>query len=86
MPTLIDQLAEANPDAITFDDLDEALVGIGRQWGSPPLAIYSADRIIEALVNAGASYEDAMDHYGHNIECLYAGPHTPIILDFAPEP
>jgi len=82
----LEQLAEENPDAVTFDDLDAAVIGIGRQWGSPPLAIYSADRIVEVLIGQGMTHEGALDWYGHNIECLYVGPHTPIIVDFAPEP
>ena len=79
---IVDRLSQENPLAILFDDLDEALVGIGGQFqtATSPLAIYSEAKIIECLVVGGMDTEGAREFYSHNIEGLWAGPQTPIIL------
>ncbi len=66
---------------IGFDGLDEAIIGIGKQHGSSYCLVYSAKAIIRELMKQGMSDEGAQEWYGHNIECLYAGRTTPIILD-----
>jgi hypothetical protein len=81
MNTFIEQMSELNDEAISFDDLDDAIIGIGKQWGGPYLFIYSADKIVECLAKNGMEYEEAVEWFGYNVECLYAGPHTPIIVD-----
>ena len=35
-----DVIKEYNPDAIIFDDLDEAIIGIGQQHGMNSVVIY----------------------------------------------
>jgi hypothetical protein len=76
-------VAELNPDALFLDGLDDALIGYAIQWGSPPLAVYDADRIIE-IVSEDMGLEEAVEHFTHNIECAYLGPGTPLIL-YRPE-
>tara|TARA_Y100000310_G_C20330231_1_gene644907 strand:+ start:153 stop:566 length:414 start_codon:yes stop_codon:yes gene_type:complete len=46
---LKDELRELNPDAILFDNLDEALVGIGSAYPGEPCAIYSEHKILSLL-------------------------------------
>lgn len=66
---------------IRFDDLDEAVVGVGTIHGRGTHLIYSEQRIIRCLVEKQAmSPEDAWDWYLHNIQCLYAGERTPMIM------
>lgn len=75
-------LEEDNPEAVLFDGLDDALVGVGSQYTKRSLAVYSARKIIHILmVRDDMSYEDALDYYGFNIACLWAGEGTPIILE-----
>lgn len=66
---------------IQFDGLDEAIIGIGKQHGGEYVLIYSATAIIVELKKQGMSSEDAVEWYGHNIQCLYAGPTTPVIME-----
>jgi hypothetical protein len=65
---------------IKFDGLDSALIGYGSQWSKNQLAVYSETKIIEALIDQGMDYEEARDWYGHNIECLWCGEETPLIV------
>lgn len=77
----IDNFAdEWDEDLILFDGLDEAIVGIARTHTKPSRVVYSYDKIITILVNQGMDYTEALDYFGFNIECLYAGEHTPAIL------
>lgn len=79
---IISQTVEENPQAIKFNDLDEAIIGHGRQHGGPELLIYSARKLIETI---GRVYkmdaERAVEYFGNNVACLYAGEGTPIIMD-----
>ena len=74
-----DAISELNPAALFIDGMDEALMGCACQWGSPVLAVYSAERIIEILA-LEMDYEEAIEFFAHNIECAYVGPGTPLIL------
>lgn len=73
-------LQENNPDAINFDGLEDAIVGVGNQYTKDPVLIYSAKKIVRCLMKQGMTYMEALDYYGHNTECLWAGEGTPIII------
>lgn len=76
-----DQLEESNPEAVIFEDLDEALIGVGRQWARKPVAVYSVVKILSELERVYDCTEtDAAEWFGHNIECLGMGDATPILL------
>jgi hypothetical protein len=80
----IDELIqEMNPDAMFMDGLDAAIIGIGCQYTGTPLVVYSATKIIQALMEGdeGMDQETAEEHYGFNIACAYIGEGTPIIVE-----
>ena len=67
--------------AVIFDGLDAALIGFGRQHAGPVLAVYSMEKIVKALMDRdGMTEEDAGEYYYFNIECLWAGEQTPLII------
>ena len=45
--TIREQISEYNEEAIMFDDLDDAAIGVGQQHGSQTVAIYDRDKCIE---------------------------------------
>lgn len=68
-------------DAITFDGLDDAIIGTGGQYPNDGLVVYSANRIMDLLMkDMDINYEGACEWFDHNIACLYAGEGTPIIV------
>tara|TARA_R100000900_G_scaffold47100_2_gene37779 strand:- start:57 stop:317 length:261 start_codon:yes stop_codon:yes gene_type:complete len=77
--TWSEELKEVNPEALTLDGFDEAVVGLGCQYSKSVCVVYSEEKIIEKLAQE-MSYEDAVDYYGFNIACAWVGPHTPIII------
>lgn len=66
---------------ILFDDLDSCLIGAGGQYTQQPLAVYSRSLIRRHLMAGGLTFEQAEDYMSFNIEQLWAGPGTPIIVD-----
>jgi hypothetical protein len=67
--------------AITFDGLDDAIIGTGGQYPNDGLVVYSANRIMDLLMkDMNINYEGACEWFDHNIACLYAGEGTPIIV------
>jgi len=45
--TIREQIAEYNEEAIMFDDLDDAIIGMGQQHGSQTVVIYDRQKCIE---------------------------------------
>ena len=80
MNAIADQLASDNPDAILWDGLDDALIGIAERCSQPSLAVYSWDRLVELHMREGMSYEDACEYIGFNIIGAWHGEHTPLVM------
>jgi hypothetical protein len=81
---MLDYLSDANPEAIRFDGLDLAIMGVGQQWGSPTVLVYSGYKIIMCLREQGMGEDESLDWYTHNVMCLAVGLGTPFILDDLP--
>tara|TARA_Y100001951_G_scaffold89117_1_gene81234 strand:+ start:1300 stop:1632 length:333 start_codon:yes stop_codon:yes gene_type:complete len=75
------ELAEVNPDAITFDGLCDCVVGYASQFNKPPVVVYDHEAVLEKLMKRdGMSYEEAYEFTSFNIEGLWAGEHTPMMM------
>lgn len=75
------QLADLNPDAVLLDNMADALIGVGYIGHQDPVAVYSKAKIFAKLQNDGLSQEDAEEYYVGRFLGLWAGEHTPVILD-----
>jgi hypothetical protein len=74
-------IASVNPEALTADGFDEAIVGVAERCGMPPVVVYDARRCIEILVaRDGMSPEEADEFFRFNTLGAYVGPHTPLFL------
>lgn len=68
-------IASYNPDAIVWDDMDDAIIGITTD-GS---AVYDTNRIHEILMeNSDMTLDEAIDYAEYNIFCTRVGDFTPI--------
>lgn len=74
-------LSDENPEALLWDGLETALIGIARRCGQPTLAVYDYELCIEALRSDGMTYEDAVEYVEHNVVGGWLGEHTPVMLD-----
>ena len=72
-----------NPDAQLLeprDRYDAFIVGIGHRFDDGPLAMYSVERILEALEADGMTREEAVEGYHFNILGAWVGEGTPIFV------
>jgi hypothetical protein len=75
---LMDALEEE--ECITWDGLDDALVGIS--VGIEPVAVYDWKSMVDVCMNRDAmTYETAVEHLQFNTLGGYLGPKTPIVVD-----
>jgi len=84
MRQLVDDFEWADGDqgAVTFDGLDQAILGIAEQHaGAGPVVAYSTKRILACLQKDGLNFEEALEYFGHNIQCFSVGRGTPVIVD-----
>lgn len=73
--TIIEKIIESNPNAILWDNLNNAVIGISDNL----CAVYDIDKIVECLqANDEMTEEDAYDWLGYNILGVHVGEFTPI--------
>ena len=67
-------------ETLVADGLDEAIIGIGRQFNKN-LVIYDEDKCIKILMERdGMSEEEAIEFFEFNVVGAYVGDHTPIFV------
>lgn len=66
---------------ITLDGLDDAIVNAIPNNESYTV-VYDRGQIVDILVERDEmSYEEAEEYTAFNIDCLYAGEYTPILVE-----
>jgi hypothetical protein len=71
-----------NESVIVFDDLEDAFIGIGYQQYNGPYAIYDRQKCIQIFIERDdMSREEAEEFFGFNVEGLWAGENTPVIVE-----
>lgn len=78
---ILQMLARVNPDAVVYDKLDTALLGIVARAGAKPVALYGRDLCIQAVMKEDKLTEQQADQFmAENVDRLWVGDHTPYIL------
>lgn len=73
-------LAEENEDAVVFDGIDEAIVGIGYNQGKYPVLIYDEEKVLDIYIKNGMSPEEAMEYFEYNTLGTQVDEGTPIFI------
>jgi len=73
-----EEILELNPDAIFWNDLDDAIIGTAERCSFGPVVAYSVDRIILVLVQQGMTRDEAWEWFDYNINGAYVGEFTPV--------
>ena len=80
MDDLIEQFRE-DYEMVTFDNLDEAIIGVASQWSKQPLVVYVREKMIRVFMKQNRwSYEEAEEWVGFNVDQVWAGEGTPLIM------
>ena len=81
--SVLDILAEANPEALLADGLEAALVGYTVNHHHPHVAVYDIDKCIDVLVERdGMTPEEADDFLSFNTLGAYVGENGPMYVRF----
>lgn len=79
---LEDYIKAAKSGPITFDGLQDAIVGWAKHNEQHLMAVYSMVRMIQVLTSRdGMSIQGAVEFIYHNCVDLYLGTLSPIIVD-----
>jgi hypothetical protein len=79
--SVIEDLVEANPDALLADGLEDALVGYTINTNHPHVAVYSTSRCVDVLMQRdGMTHEEAQEFLEFNTYCAYVGPNGPLFV------
>lgn len=66
---------------VTWDDCDEAIVGIVSRCGMGTLVLYDRDKLVEVFIGKGMTHSEAEEWVSFNIEGAYVGEKTPMIME-----
>jgi len=78
------ELAELNPDALTFDGFCSSVVGYAAQYTKLPVVVYDHEKMLETLmVRDGMTYQEAEEFISFNTAGAWLGEHTPMIMRMA---
>jgi hypothetical protein len=72
--SLREKVADMNPEAILWDGLDDAIIGISIDNRT----VYGLNKMILLFQEQGMSEEEAMEWIDFNIISAYVGEYTPI--------
>ena len=79
-----EHLGELNEKAIIYDDLDEALIGIGHRYGSDAIAAYDMDKVFKELeknLGSDCTIDEVIEYFDFNVIGTWAGEFTPIFIE-----
>ena len=78
---LAEIIQEQNPEALTADGLDDAILGIAYRAGAAPLVAYSTSQCIQILMDrVGMSHDEASEFFEFNVLGAFVGPGTPVFV------
>ena len=72
--SLREKVADMNPEAVLWDGLDDAIIGISIDNRT----VYGLNKMILLFQEQGMSEEEAMEWIDFNIISAYVGEYTPI--------
>jgi len=84
---ILEVLTDENPDAIIYDGMEEALIGVYRgdlarqDMQDSSIAVYSYVKFIEAYIKEGMSEEEAVECFDYNVAGGYISKSQPIVID-----
>lgn len=86
--TIREEIACQYGDELLFLDppetFDKCIVGVASRCGMDDVVVYSEDKIIEALIDQGATPDDAREWLDTNIAGAFVGERTPMIMSSLP--
>lgn len=77
--SVLEEIKRHNPEALLIEGHDNAIVGMVNMGGRY-VVLYDPVKVVDNLMDEGASYDDAYEFFSYNIESAYVGKNTPAFL------
>ena len=74
------QLAQLDPEILTADGFDDALIGYVERCGQPTIAAYDVPKCIQVLQDQGMTEDAAIEYFNFNVQGAWLGDRTPAWL------
>ena len=71
--------------ALTMDGYDDCIAGVLERFGMEPIIVYDKQRVLERLMQDGATDEEAYEFFEYNQLGAWMGDGTPGFISFATE-
>ena len=77
----VEEIEDINPEALSCDGFDEAIIGMAERINLGPVVAYDVDKMLEIMVERdGMTYEEAMEYFDYNILGAWMGENTPVYI------
>ena len=77
----IAELRDLNPEALTADGFDDAIIGYSVSTIRPHIVIYDVDKCIQILMDRdGMTRDEAEEYLSFNTLCAWVGENTPMYV------
>lgn len=73
----VKQISEEYPDLLVMDGFDDCIAGVCQKYGLEPFVVYDYKKVINKLMKAGITYDEAVEFHEFNQACAYVGENTP---------
>lgn len=75
---ILEEIGDINPEALTADGFEEAIVGYVERFGQPPVALYDRDKCISILMGRDKMpKQEAEEYFSFNVIGAGMGEGTP---------
>jgi hypothetical protein len=82
--SILEDLAEANPNALLLEGFEAAMVGVTVGHWRPAAAVYDVDLLVEIQASrSGASHREADAFVASEVIGAYAGENSPLYVRLA---
>jgi len=75
-----EELADANPEALLADGLEEAYIGLTVNHHHPVVAVYDYDKCMRVLMDEGLTDDEASEYLEFNTLGAYVGANGPLFV------
>ena len=82
--SIVSLLAGFDPEdheLLTMDGFDKCIIGVVERCGQPPIVCYDRQKVIDKLIEEGATYDDAVDFFEFNQIGAWMGESTPCFIN-----
>lgn len=77
----LDDLAELNPEALTADGLEGAILGVTVNHHHPHVVVYDYQKCVEILAAQGMTEEEAEEYLSFNTLGAFVGENGPLYME-----